>query len=329
MSESAAAVAVSPTAFVPAPHLLNADDDFDTATSVEMGSKLIDYNLVAQRYSRFRRSIGMGLVAKFVAERTRDMGIPLKRVHAASFCCGTGQNEEKLLKKLPANLGRLICLDASDGMLGAVESRLAGYDTGFQTRQIDVVRDDFEMDPVHFAMCVQATQHLDSHEEDYANVREFLRKVREKLIQGGLFSLVISTPDQIRKSHWFISVMSDLDGLDPEQDPAHHFAREHAPLSTIMQILEEVGFAIQQTHQLQGPHFRRKPYFGPASIAQDAEFRDSSSFFEIARSRDLLDGYDARLEDMIDSGSIDEHRRQAEDHRSRLGVSYLLNTVAV
>ena len=295
------------------------------------GSALIRYDH-CRLYDRHRRPIGIPRLSRWVRKAAERLTVDLSGMSGASFCCGTGLNEAELLRHLELGgqrLGHLLCADASDGMLDAVKPKLAERTSAWETRHLDVVRDEFDMDAkLHFAVCAQAIQHLDRQGENFPHVRMFFRKVRQALVSGGSFYLIISTPQQVLDSHWFIAVMSGQRAFPAEEDPGRCFAAEHAELSTVAQLLEAAGFHLRKTRQLQGPHFRKESYFGDPGIVQGEEFRHASSFFWLAKQRGLIERYDEVLAEMIDAKEIESHRIRCEERRKLLGVSYLLEATA-
>src|SRR5262249_48326181 len=107
------------------------------------GSALIRYDRVAKRYDENRRPIGMRRLARWIRKSMQLRDLRPNNFSVGSFCCGTGQNESALLKRLGFDLAHLYCFDASEGMLSAVEPKLRRFGTPFATRQLDVVRDSF------------------------------------------------------------------------------------------------------------------------------------------------------------------------------------------
>ncbi|MFN8390848.1 MAG: class I SAM-dependent methyltransferase [Bdellovibrionota bacterium] len=312
------------------PVQLHQDHRIGSASQAKRGSALIRYDH-CNKYDMHRRPIGISRLARWIRSAGERLSLPLDAMKGTSFCCGTGLNEAELLKQLESNgerLGHLLCADASNGMLEFAPPKLEPFKSGWDTRQLDVVRDEFKFEnPLDFAMCVQATQHLDRR-GDHSNVRIFFRKVRNALVSGGSFFVIISTPDQVRHPHWFINVMSGRPGIAKDEDPGEHFALEHTDLSVMAGLLEESGFAMRKHRVLPGPHFKEESYFGDPRIAQDDEFRHASSFFWIAKERGLISKYDQVLADLIESGEIDAHREACERQRLYLGVSCLIEAVA-
>lgn len=328
----------------------------DGPPRVRRGSRLIRYDVDSQEYDRYRRPIGIPVLAEMLlrgfneitsesqnasnvmspAALRASMGTlrhGLEEMIGASFCCGTGANEVALLRELEivdrGHGHKLWLFDGSDGMLAHARRRLEALHLFAGAKQLDVVDEDYGLPGLlHWTMGCQFAHHLDHNDRAFPRMRRCFARIRQAMRPGGSFLLVFSTPEQASEARWYLNILSGK--VPQEQDPAYLYSREFPPKVTVLEALQEAGFEIAETTILEGPYISDEAHSGnDPSVLFRPDFRKAESVFQIADLHKVTPAFDLELRRLIDSGELKAHRDRSEQIRMQIGVAYAVRARAI
>lgn len=295
-------------------------------------SRLINYNEDGLGYDAFRRPIATDLQAQCVERACDRLGIPLESAHVAALCCGTGANEQQMLKywaERAMRLGKITALDGAANMLKHVPAKLQPFDAEVTTDTFDIVAGSLPFDEASLdaATIIQAVQHFDHADRHFPNMKLAFGKVRAKLKTGGSLVIISSCSSQARKARWY-ALAGSRGGLAHHEDPGYLHSQEFPRTTNVVGHLEGSGFEVVGMKTLKGPYVDTSVYYDPEWIF-DPNAQKAVSFFSLAKRRGVLDKYLDMARGQIDSGEMLGVIEESERYRNEFGVAYLVEAVAV
>jgi cyclopropane fatty-acyl-phospholipid synthase-like methyltransferase len=245
----------------------------------------------------------------------------------ADFGCGCGDYVLAMFNRSREDrrdLGSVVLLDQSAGMLGNAKDRLQDL-LPVRTHLANLVQDQLPVTPgsLDWAISTQS-----SHHWGIRNIPAVFEKIRATLKDGAPFVFVFSTPFQIQHGQWELGIHGfSGESVPVEKDPGVLYSIKFPPQEWVTGNLRAAGFSLQEAQIIRDPYTPAEEHERLEHIF-DPDFQAGGSFFQYARQLGLSDAYLARAREMIDSGEMRKHFEQSEKIRRTIGVATAVVAIA-
>jgi ubiquinone/menaquinone biosynthesis C-methylase UbiE len=276
-------------------------NDMTLGTSTEYEN----YKSTSKTYDDARIPLGLNILLGSFAQHPNK---PLEEQRLLDAGCGTGSFLHQIAGKFKFATG----FDANAGMLDQARAKLdettnitlsAGFlpQLPFQDNSFDAI------------MTNQVVHHLDTH-STFSNLHQFTAEAYRALAPGGSLVIHTSSKEQVCNSFWFGWVIPEA---------RERMASRYAPMSTILSMLEDVGFESVGSSVPLEAMYDLNVYLNPEGPF-DADWRACDSMFALATEEELERGL-KRLQNACEDGSVTSVIDEAEQWRLRSGQSTFIS----